>query len=101
MRFLLPICVFLLLVTASAQEPRQKSDQSKPLSPREELGTFRLDPKFTIELVAAEPEVVDPVAFCFDAKGDLYVVEMRGYPNGGVGEGKPNLPGRVIKLEDR
>ena len=45
--------------------------------------------------------MVDPVAFCFDAKCDLYVVEMRGYPNGGVGEGPPNLPGRVKKLEDK
>ncbi len=85
----------------SGTKPIQKPDQSKPLSPREEQGTFRLDRHHRIELVAAEPEVVDPVAFCFDAKEDLYVVEMRGYPNGGVGEGPPNLPGRVKKLQDR
>ncbi len=80
--------------------PMQKSDQKKPLSAREELSTFQLDPNFTIELVASEPDIVDPVCFCFDAKGDLYVVEMRGYPNGGKGEGKPNFAGRVRKLQD-
>src|SRR5882724_3395025 len=84
----------LLLITVVAYgladdppvTPKQKSDQKQPLSARDELGTFRLDPNFTIELVASEPDIVDPVCFCFDAKGDLYVVEMRGYPNGGKGE---------------
>jgi len=80
--------------------PKQKPDQKQPLSPRDELGTFRLDPNFTIELVASEPDIVDPVCFCFDTRGDLYVVEMRGYPNGGKGEGKPNFAGRVRKLQD-
>lgn len=72
-----------------------------PLSPREELATFRIVPGFRVELVAAEPDVIDPVAMCFDEDGRMYVVEMRGYPNGGIGEGKPNLPGRIKRLEDR
>jgi putative membrane-bound dehydrogenase-like protein len=71
-----------------------------PLSPREELATFQVAPGFKVELVAAEPEVIDPVALAFDEDGRLFVVEMRGYPNGGVGEGQPNLPGRVKRLED-
>jgi putative membrane-bound dehydrogenase-like protein len=35
-----------------------------------------------IELVAAEPDVVDPVAITFDPDGRLWVVEMSDYPNG-------------------
>src|SRR5581483_4135935 len=58
-----------------------------PLSPKEERETFRLPEGFTIDLVACEPDVVDPVAMCFDAQGRLFVCEMRGYPNGGVGTG--------------
>jgi putative membrane-bound dehydrogenase-like protein len=73
---------------------------SSPLSPREELASFCFAPGFRIELAAAEPEVVDPVALTFDEEGRLYVVEMRGYPNGGIGEGLPRLPGRVKLLED-
>jgi putative membrane-bound dehydrogenase-like protein len=70
-----------------------------PLSPQEELASFRLVEGFQIELVAAEPDVIDPVAMCFDARGRLYVCEMRGYPNGGVGTG-PETRGRIRCLID-
>ncbi|MCS7269967.1 MAG: c-type cytochrome [Gemmataceae bacterium] len=70
-----------------------------PLSPEQELASFRLVEGFRIELVAAEPDVVDPVAMCFDARGRLYVCEMRGYPNGGVGTG-PEKRGRIRCLID-
>jgi hypothetical protein len=33
-----------------------------------------------MELVAAEPEVVSPVAMAWDADGRLYVSEMLDYP---------------------
>ena len=59
-----------------------------PLSPREELATFRLPRGFRVELVASEPNVIDPVAIAFDEDGRLFVAEMRGYPNGGVGTGQ-------------
>ena len=42
---------------------------------------------FRAELVACEPQVVDPVAMAFDEQGRLYVAEMRGYPNAGVATG--------------
>ncbi|MCL6509044.1 MAG: hypothetical protein K6T59_18715, partial [Bryobacteraceae bacterium] len=70
-----------------------------PLSPQEELASFRIVEGFQIELVAAEPDVIDPVAMCFDAKGRLYVCEMRGYPNGGVGTGLETR-GRIRCLID-
>lgn len=49
-------------------------------SPREALQTFEMQPGFEMQLVAAEPEVFDPVAAAFDADGQLYVCEMRDYP---------------------
>ena len=58
----------------------------KPLSPAEALASFRLESEdLRVSLVAAEPEVVDPVAACFDEAGRLYVVESRGYPHPGKG----------------
>ncbi len=36
---------------------------------------------FQAELIAAEPEVVQPIAFCFDAKGRMWVLEGLSYPN--------------------
>src|SRR5204862_4529598 len=47
-----------------------------------------------------EPDVVDPVAMAFDEDGRLFVAEMRGYPNGGVGTGTITS-GRIKLLEDR
>lgn len=50
-----------------------------PKSPEEELLSFEAVPGFTVELVAAEPLVADPIAFAFDTRGQLFVVEMKDY----------------------
>ena len=70
-----------------------------PLSPREELATFKVPKGFRVELAACEPDVIDPVAMAFDENGRLFVAEMPGYPNGGVGTGKITS-GRIKMLED-
>ena len=36
------------------------------LSPKDELATFKTLPGFKVEQVAAEPDVIDPVAMAFD-----------------------------------
>lgn len=51
-----------------------------PLSPREALEAFQLPDDLVIELVASEPDVVDPVAISFDERGRMFVVECRDYP---------------------
>ncbi len=94
MNMLLPSLLFLM--PTFAELPKAKG----PLSPKEELATFKLPEGFKAELVAAEPDVVDPVAMCFDEKGRIFVCEMRGYPNGGVGTGKETR-GQIKCLEDR
>ncbi len=70
-------------------------------TPAEELATFRLEPGLTMQLVAAEPMVQDPVVFSFDADGRLWVVEMRGYMRTIDGDGEKEPIGRVSVLEDR
>ncbi|MEZ5965928.1 MAG: discoidin domain-containing protein [Planctomycetota bacterium] len=50
-----------------------------PLAPTDEAATFRLPPEFAVELVAAEPLVVEPVMCVFDGDGRPYVAEMRTY----------------------
>ncbi len=76
------------------------ADPAGPLSPREELATFKLAKGFRADLVASEPDVVDPVAMAFDEDGRLFVAEMLGYPNEGVATGKSSS-GRIKILEDR
>ncbi len=53
-----------------------------PVDARQTADTFEIHPQFRLELVACEPAVVDPVAIAFDEHGNLWVVEMRDYPNG-------------------
>ena len=69
-----------------------------PLAPDLAPASFRLEPGLRVELVAAEPLVVSPVAFAFDERGRLFVAENRGYPTG-PGEGQPPA-GRIAMLED-
>lgn len=69
-----------------------------PLSPEASLARIRVSPGYRVELVAAEPMVVDPVAFDWDAEGRLWVVEMSDYPLGMDGNGAPG--GRIRVLED-
>ncbi len=42
--------------------------------------TFTLQHGFTLQLVASEPLVADPIDACFDEWGRMYVAEMHGYP---------------------
>jgi len=70
------------------------------LSAADEAATFALPPGLRIELVAAEPLVVDPVAIAFDEDGRLWALEMRGYMQTIDGEGERERVGRVAVLED-
>ncbi|MFN9912228.1 MAG: cytochrome C, partial [Pirellulaceae bacterium] len=67
-----------------------------PRSPEEAKASFELAPGFAIELVASEPVVVDPVAFSFDSRGRLFVVEMIDYS-----EQEQEALGRIALLSDR
>jgi putative membrane-bound dehydrogenase-like protein len=69
-----------LLAPATAQDNKMAS--GNPLSPKEALKTFTVAPGFKVELVASEPDVMDPVAMAFDEDGKIYVAEMADYPLG-------------------
>ena len=71
---------------------------SPPMSPEETLAVSYVPDGFEIELVAAEPLVVDPVAIAWGADGKLWVAEMIDYPMGMDGKGKPG--GQIKFLED-
>lgn len=73
---------------------------SEPLTPEKERATFQLPKGFRVELVACEPQVIDPVAMTFDERGRIFVAEMLGYPNDGVGTGKISS-GRIKLLTDK
>ncbi len=84
-------------VAVPADEP--PAPPQSPLAADDALAQFVLAPGLQIELVAYEPEVVDPVAVRFDEDGRLWVVEMRDYPEGPT-DGQPPLS-RIRVLTDR
>src|SRR5688500_15283133 len=53
----------------------------KPLSPTEALERITVPPGFRVQLFAAEPDVLQPIAFDFDDRGRLWVVECFSYPD--------------------
>ena len=62
-------------------------------NPDRVLSGFELHPDFAMELTASEPLVFDPVELHFDEAGNMYVLEMPGYPFG-------DSPSRLIQLRD-
>ncbi|MCP4855423.1 MAG: c-type cytochrome [Fuerstiella sp.] len=73
-------------------------DTPKPTEVAGALETIHVRDGFEVQLVAAEPLVMDPVAIEWGPDGKLWVVEMADYPLGIDGQGKPG--GRVRFLED-
>ncbi len=69
-----------------------------PRTPEESLKAMHVKPGFTVELVASEPLVQDPIFIDWGADGRMWVVEMADYPCHEQ-DGKI-FPGRVKFLED-
>ena len=62
-----------LTLSAAAQEYHG-------LTPQEAVKKMTVPPGFKVDLIAAEPDIVQPIAFTFDAKGRIWVVEGNTYP---------------------
>jgi putative membrane-bound dehydrogenase-like protein len=87
-------------VQSSAQKKKEKNPYAI-LTPEEELETFELAPGYVAELVAAEPQVQEPVLTVWDGNGAMYVAEMRSYMQDENGTGTKTLRnGRIKRLVD-
>jgi putative membrane-bound dehydrogenase-like protein len=63
------------LLGLAAQDPK-----SHPIAPEEAPSRMTLPEGFRASLFAGEPDVVQPMAFTFDDRGRLWVVECLSYP---------------------
>ncbi|MBI2825690.1 MAG: ThuA domain-containing protein [Planctomycetia bacterium] len=72
----------------------------KPLSPAESMRHAHMPEGFRIELVAAEPDVVKPIAMAFDERGRLWVAESLDYPNTLCDDPHENGADRIKICED-
>lgn len=99
---LLLLSSLMLIPSAWAQQgtiaiPRkQTAPPGPPLSPTQALAKMSVPAGFRVELVAAEPDVVNPVAMAFDERGRIWITESFEYPRHEPGPGRD----RIKILED-
>jgi len=90
----------LLSIPVAAQEDFIPRAQDKPpgpaLSPAEAIAKMVVPEGFTVELVASEPDIVNPVAMTIDERGRFWITESFEYPRREPGPGRD----RVKILED-
>src|SRR3546814_5963520 len=79
----------------------KERDGEGVLSPGASLKAMEVEAGFDVELVAAEPLVMAPVAMTFDEKGRIWVVEMGGYMPDTLGNGEDAPVGRIVILTDQ
>ncbi len=83
-RLLLLLFAFFLLHFALAAHDFPKPHDTEPpglapLPAAEAAKRFGLPPGFSVDVFAAEPDVRNPIAACFDARGRLWVAENYTY----------------------
>ena len=74
-------------------------EKTEPMSAAEAAATAVLPPGFRCEVFASEPDVQQPIAMCFDARGRVWVAECYTYSEKRGGWDN-NLRDRIIVLED-
>ena len=89
-------------VNVAAQPPQDNLEKDDVkfagLSADEAVKAAELPKGFEMTMFAAEPEIVNPISFCIDDRGRLWVVESYTYPQRAKeGEGKD----RIIVFEDK
>jgi putative membrane-bound dehydrogenase-like protein len=75
---------------------KQTKPPNKPFTPAEAIARMTVPEGFSVELVAAEPDIVNPVAMTFDERGRIWITESLEYPRRAPGKGQD----RVKVLED-
>ncbi|MGH8637467.1 MAG: PVC-type heme-binding CxxCH protein, partial [Burkholderiales bacterium] len=52
-----------------------------PFTPDESMKFIQVPAEFRLELFASEPDITQPIAFNFDERGRLWIIEAVNYPN--------------------
>src|SRR5581483_11795966 len=103
-----PLVATLVLMSWPTTGSGDPLPRTTPRTPAEAGASFRVLGGFQLDLLAAEPMVMDPVAAAYDEDGRLYVVEMSDYPHVDPKNDKPFAEntldppvGRLKLLTDR
>ena len=52
-----------------------------PFTPDDSMKFIQVPAEFRLELFAKEPDIIEPIAFNFDERGRLWIIEAINYPN--------------------
>jgi len=52
----------------------------EPLTPQQTVEQLKAPEGFSVKLFAGEPDVSQPISFCIDDRGRLWVAENHSYP---------------------
>lgn len=85
------------LLSAEFRADPKKSAFPPALKPSEALQSIRVPAGYVVDQPVSEPLIESPVAIDFSADGRLWVAEMRDYPSGMDGMGKPGGRIKVLK----
>ena len=86
----------LLLVFFDSRAAAPAAADIPFLAPEEAARRMTVPAGFRVTLFAGEPDVTQPIGFCLDDRGRLWVVENHSYPNWNADDGKD----RVVIFED-
>src|SRR3989442_8430177 len=67
---------------------RQNQPPNKPYAPLEALSRMTVPDGFRVELVASEPDIINPIAMTFDDRGRIWITESIEYPRKAAGPGR-------------
>ena len=94
MRLILPLFLLIAFNLWGAKKNPQPVIE-KPFTPLEAAKTMQVPRGFNVTLFAGEPDIKQPIAFCIDDRGRLWVAEANNYPDKKAGK-----KDRIIILED-
>lgn len=94
-RLVISLCLCASWSVAAVAQDRKQPVVDAPLPPIEAARTMVVPEGFQVTLFAGEPDVQQPIGFCIDDRGRLWVAEAYNYPRHG------NKPGdRIVIFAD-
>ncbi len=87
--------VFIVLLISPVAVLAAEPTSPAPLPADKAAKQMKLPEGFHASVFASEPDVVQPISFCIDDRGRLFVAEAMNY-----GDWKPTGHDRIIILED-
>ncbi|NBO91161.1 MAG: dehydrogenase [Planctomycetia bacterium] len=89
--------LFVSVILLAQKLPRGHDKMPGPaLSPAEAIKKMKVPEGFTVELVASEPDIVNPIGMTFDEKGRVWITESLEYPKRETGLGRDRV--KVIEI---